>query len=124
MRLCTATHGLRLAEGYQQAYHARVEFPGNSAATPVNNGPARVGVHRFSRLGCSGNVLGGYKRTGIIASRTHHFNRVALSSSRSVKNRGDNGEHLMVLGVAVLFQSIHQCQVETFSAHVFRVVQK
>lgn len=83
-RLCTATHGLGLAEGYQQAYHAHVEFPGNSAATPVNDGPAGVGVHRFSRLSFLGNVVEGYKTTGIIASLTHHSNRVALSSSRSV----------------------------------------
>lgn len=32
-----------LAEGYQ-AQHARVEFPGNSAATPVNDAPAGVAL--------------------------------------------------------------------------------
>lgn len=38
-----------LAEGYQ-AHHARVEFPGNSAATPVTDGPAGVGLHRSPQL--------------------------------------------------------------------------
>lgn len=49
MRHCTIRRRLVLAEGYQ-AYHARVEFPGNSAATPVNDGQAGAGLHRSLKL--------------------------------------------------------------------------
>lgn len=104
VRLCTATYSSALAEGYQQAHHARVEFPGNSAATPVNDGPAGVGLHGFSSFSLVNDVLEAFNRTGITASRpgrVNNFNRVALSSSRSVKSRRDDGEHLIVSGVAV-----------------------
>lgn len=87
-----------------KAHHARVEFPGNSAATPVNDGPAGVGLHRFSSFSFLDDVLEGFNRTGIAASptgRVNYFNRVALSSSRSVTSRRDDGEHLIVSGVAV-----------------------
>lgn len=49
VRHCTTSHGLVLAEGYQP-YHARVGFPGNSAATPVNDGQAGAGLHRSPQL--------------------------------------------------------------------------